>query len=286
MGTEQLFPRDRVTVMGVLNATPDSFSDGGRLLDEFGAASPDRVLAAARALTDSGAHLLDVGGESTRPGAATVSVQEEIDRTAGVIELLAGELDVPISIDSRRAPVALAALGAGARLVNDVSGLFSDPDLAGVVADAGAVLILGHMRGTPATMQRDPHYADVLEEVAGELEASVGRARTAGVPSRNLVVDPGIGFGKRFEDNLELLAHLGWLKGRLGLPVMVGASRKAFLGTITGDPVAEREQASHAACAVAAFTGADAVRVHDAAGAWRAAAVGRAIGSARRKELP
>ncbi len=272
--------------MGVLNATPDSFSDGGRLLDEFGAASPDRVLAAARALTDSGAHLLDVGGESTRPGAATVSVQEEIDRTAGVIELLAGELDVPISIDSRRAPVALAALGAGARLVNDISGLFSDPDLAGVVADAGAVLILGHMRGTPATMQRDPHYADVLEEVAGELEASVGRARTAGVPSRNLVVDPGIGFGKRFEDNLELLAHLGWLKGRLGLPVMVGASRKAFLGTITGDPVAEREQASHAACAVAAFTGADAVRVHDAAGAWRAAAVGRAIGSARRKELP
>ena len=286
MGTEQFFPRDRVTVMGVLNATPDSFSDGGRLLDEFGAASPDRVLAAARALTDSGAHLLDVGGESTRPGAATVSVQEEIDRTAGVIELLAGELDVPISIDSRRAPVALAALGAGARLVNDVSGLFSDPDLAGVVADAGAVLILGHMRGTPATMQRDPHYADVLEEVAGELEASVGRARTAGVPSRNLVVDPGIGFGKRFEDNLELLAHLGWLKGRLGLPVMVGASRKAFLGTITGDPVAEREQASHAACAVAAFTGADAVRVHDAGGAWRAAAVGRAIGSARRKELP
>ncbi len=284
MGDEVLFPPDRVTVMGVLNVTPDSFSDGGRLLASGGDVCPDRSLAAARALVEAGADILDVGGESTRPGAREVSVQEEIDRTAGVIESLVGSLGVPVSIDSRRAPVVRCALEAGARLVNDVSGLASDSDLARLVAEAGCTLILGHLRGVPATMQDAPHYEDVLEEVALELAQSVERAREAGVASRDLVVDPGIGFGKRFEDNLELIAHLGWLRGRLGLPIMLGASRKAFLGTITGDPAAERDAASHAACAVAAFVGVDAVRVHDPAGAVRAVAVGRALGSMRRKE--
>ena len=285
MGDDQLFPADRVTVMGILNVTPDSFSDGGRLLDSGGGICLDRSLAAARALVKAGAHMIDVGGESTRPGADEVAVQEEIDRTVGVIEKLVEDLEVPVSIDSRRAPVVRCALGAGARVVNDISGLTSDPTLAGEVAKAGSVLILGHLRGTPATMQDSPRYKDVLEEVAVDLAQSVEKARAAGVASTNLVVDPGIGFGKRFEDNLELIAHIGWLKGRLGLPIMVGASRKAFLGTITGEPVADREFASHAACAVAAFGGADAVRVHDPAGALRAVEVGRALGSARRKEL-
>jgi dihydropteroate synthase len=285
VGNESVFPPERVTLVGVLNVTPDSFSDGGRLLSDSGAVSTDRVLTAADALLKSGAHILDVGGESTRPGAIAVSVEEEIERTAGVVEMLVRDFDVPISIDSRKAPVARSALAAGARIVNDISGLSHDPALAQVAAAADAFLVLGHIRGTPETMQNAPHYVDVLQEVASELEDSISRAREAGVPSSKLVVDPGIGFGKRVEDNLQLIAHAGWLRGRLGLPVMVGPSRKAFLGAITGDPVGERDLASHAACAVAAFAGADAVRVHDAAGASRAVAVGRAMAAARRKDL-
>ncbi|MCS5635896.1 MAG: dihydropteroate synthase [Myxococcota bacterium] len=284
MGNEMVFPPDRVTIVGVLNLTPDSFSDGGLLFTDAGKVSAEKVLRAASTLLESGAHVLDVGGESTRPGARTVSPAEEIDRTAGVVARLAREFDAPISIDSRKAPVASEALAAGASIVNDISGLTHDEDMAAVVARAEALLVIGHIRGTPETMQADPCYQDVLAEVAGELEASVGIARQAGIPSDHLVVDPGIGFGKRLEDNLELIANLGWLRGRLGLPVMVGISRKAFLGSITGDPVGERDGASHAACAVAAFAGADAVRVHDAAGACRAVAVGRAIGDALRKE--
>jgi dihydropteroate synthase len=274
-----------VTIVGVLNVTPDSFSDGGVLLEDSGAVSEDLVLRAAAKLVESGAHVLDVGGESTRPGAVEIPVEEEIERTARAVEILVRELGVPVSIDTRRAAVARSALGAGARIVNDVSGLCHDGTVAEVVADADAVLILGHIRGTPATMQVDPHYDDVLVEVANELEESVRLARKSGVPACNLVVDPGIGFGKRLEDNLELTAHLGWLRGRLGLPMMVGASRKGFLGSITGDPVGERDVASHAVCAIAAFSGVDAVRVHDVAGARRAVQVGRAMGASRRKDL-
>ena len=228
--------------------------------------------------------MLDVGGESTRPGASTVAAEDEIERTAGAVAMLAGEFDAPISIDTRKARVAQEALAAGASIVNDISGLRHDEEMVNVAAEKDAFVVIGHIRGTPETMQDDPSYQDVLAEVAEELEASVAIARNAGISSHRIAVDPGIGFGKRLEDNLELMAHLAWLRGRLGLPLMVGASRKGFLGTITGDPVAERDAASHAACAVAAFVGADAVRVHDAAGARRAVAVGRAIGDARRKE--
>jgi dihydropteroate synthase len=274
-----------VTIVGVLNVTPDSFSDGGLLLEESGAVSEDLVLRAAAKLVESGAHVLDVGGESTRPGAVEISVEEEIERTARAVEIVVRELGIPVSIDTRRAAVARAGLGAGAQIVNDVSGLSHEGAMAEVVAEADAVLILGHIRGTPATMQVDPHYDDVLVEVANELEESVRLAQKSGVPDCNLVVDPGIGFGKRLEDNLQLTAHLGWLRGRLGLPVMVGASRKGFLGSITGDPVGDRDAASHAVCAIAAFSGVDAVRVHDVAGARRAVQVGRAMGESRRKEL-
>lgn len=286
MVNESIFPPERVTIVGVLNVTPDSFSDGGRLLEPQGGVAIERVLAAAEELVGGGAHVLDVGGESTRPGAAEVPVELEIARTEGAIAALASQFDAVISIDTRKAPVARAALAAGARVINDVSGLGHEPELAEVAAESGAVLVLGHIRGTPETMQSDPDYVDVLGEVAIELERSIDRARRAGVGSGQLAIDPGIGFGKRLEDNLQLIAHTGWLRDRLGLPLLVGPSRKSFLGALTGDPVDARETASQAACAVAVFAGADAVRVHDAAGARRAVTVGRALRDARRKELP
>jgi dihydropteroate synthase len=277
-----IFRRDRVTIMGVLNVTPDSFSDGGRLLRGSDRVDLDAAVDAAVALVEGGAHVLDVGGESTRPGAAEVPAALEIARTARLVETLAKRFALPLSIDTRKAQVAAAALEAGASLVNDVSGLGFDPELAAPVAQSGAELLLGHSRGTPETMQQRPRYADVLVEVGDELAAAVRRAEAAGIPRARLSVDPGIGFGKRLEDNLALLANAGMLRARLELPLLVGPSRKSFLGSLTGDPPAARDGASHAACAVAIFVGADAVRVHDAAGATRAAAVARALRGARR----
>ena len=276
-----IFPRERVTVVGVLNATPDSFSDGGRLIGHEGAVDVDAAVTIAARMIEAGAQMIDVGGESTRPGATETPRMLEIDRTAPVVEALAKRFAVGISIDTRKAAVAEAALGAGARVVNDVSGLGFDAELAGVTSVAGASLIVGHMRGTPETMQRSPHFDDVFTEVVSELGASLAAARAAGIPDERLAVDPGIGFGKRLEDNLVLLANAGGLGKALGLPVLVGPSRKRFLGDLTGDPVASRDAATAAACAVAIFAGADAVRVHDVAGAVRAAAVASALRDAR-----
>jgi len=281
--TTAIFPAHRVTIVGILNATPDSFSDGGRFVRGDGALELPAALDAAAALVRAGARVLDVGGESTRPGSRPISPEIEIARTAPLIEAIAKRLDVPISIDTRKAEVARAALDAGARIVNDVSGLRHDPELAAVAAEAGATLILGHLRGEPATMQASPHFDDVLREVGDELAASLAAALAAGVPAERLVVDPGLGFGKRLEDNLALIAGLGALRRRLGLPLMIGPSRKAFLGALTGDPVAERASATLAVCAIAAFEGVDAVRVHDVDGAVRAVAVGRALREARRE---
>jgi dihydropteroate synthase len=285
---DRIFRRDRITLVGVLNLTPDSFSDGGRFVRTTAqgeALALSEFLRCAEALLEAGAHVLDIGGESTRPGAALVPADVEIARTVPAIEALASRFDAPISIDTRKSAVARAALEVGASVVNDVSGLRFDPEIAQVVAATDALLILGHMRGTPETMQAEAHYVDVLGEVASELDASLALARRAGIPDTRLAVDPGIGFAKGLAENLELLAHLGWLRERLGLPLLVGPSRKSFLGRITGDDVAERASATLAACAVAAFTGADGLRVHDPADAARAAAVGRAIRGARRKEL-
>lgn len=275
------FQHDRVTLMAVLNATPDSFSDGGRLLGPDGMPDPAAAVRLAGQLVADGAHLLDVGGESTRPGAREVPEDEEIARTVPVLEALAKATAVPLSIDTRKARVAEAALAAGARVVNDVSGLRFDPDLARVVARGGATLVLGHLRGVPETMQDEIAFDDCLAEVGAELAESAARACRAGVARDRLVVDPGIGFGKRTAENLALLAGAGRLRERLGLPLLVGPSRKAFLGEITGDPVGERGRATIAACAVAVFAGADALRVHDVAGAARAAAVGLALRRAR-----
>ena len=281
-----LFRPDRVTIVGVLNATPDSFSDGGRFVVGEAAVDVARGVDHAAALLREGAHVIDVGGESTRPGAPEVPAAVEMARTVRLVEAIAKRMDVPLSIDTRKAEVAEAALAAGASIVNDVSGLRHDPALADVAARAGAGVVLGHLRGTPQTMQQDPHFDDVLEEVAAELRESVARARAAGVPAASIAVDPGIGFGKRLEDNLALLAQPQALRARVGVPVLVGPSRKSFLGALTGDPVGDRDRATLAACAVAVFAGADAVRVHDVAGAVRAVAVARALRDAAREDAP
>jgi dihydropteroate synthase len=281
-----LFRPDRVTIVGVLNATPDSFSDGGRFVVGEAAVDVERGVDRAAALLRDGAHVIDVGGESTRPGAPEVPAAVEMARTVRLVEAIAKRMDVPLSIDTRKAEVAEAALAAGASIVNDVSGLRHDPALADVAARAGAGMVLGHLRGTPQTMQQDPHFDDVLEEVAAELRESVARARAAGVPAASIAVDPGIGFGKRLEDNLALLARPQALRARVGAPVLVGPSRKSFLGALTGDPVGARDRATLAACAVAVFAGADAVRVHDVAGAVRAVAVARALRDAAQEDAP
>jgi dihydropteroate synthase len=276
-----IFPPDRVTIVGVLNLTPDSFSDGGLLLGPSGTPDDRAILRAADAMIAEGAHILDLGGESTRPGARSVTAEEEIARVGPALEALAKRFDVALSIDTRKAAVAEAALDAGATIVNDVSGLRHDPALAALVARRSAGLVVGHLRGEPATMQQDISFGDVVAEVAAELLESVAIARAAGVDPARIAVDPGIGFGKRLPENAALLARIGELRERVGLPVLVGPSRKSFLGELTGDPPQARDGATHAACAVAIFAGADAIRVHDVAGARRAAAVALALRRAR-----
>jgi dihydropteroate synthase len=241
--------------MGVVNVTPDSFSDGGVHLD------PEAAAAAARRLLAEGAALVDIGGESTRPGAAAVSGDEELRRVAPVLERLAG---LPLSIDTSKASVARQALALGVELVNDVTALRGDAELAGVVADAGAYLCLVHMQGEPRTMQREPRYDDVVSEVAGFLEERLAFAVSAGIAEELVCLDPGIGFGKSVEHNLELLRRLEVLVG-LGRPVLVGVSRKRMLGRVLGEPDAlTGTAAASVGAAVTAFErGASIFRVHD-----------------------
>ena len=244
-------------VWGILNVTPDSFSDGGRYLES------DAAVAHGLALLEDGADVLDVGGESTRPGAAPVGTAEEIERVVPVIEgLRAARGDAAISIDTRHAAVAEAALAAGATIVNDVSGA-SDPAMLGVVARTGAGLVLMHMRGTPATMQAEPSYEDVTAEVAAYLQSRAEAAVAAGADGARLWIDPGIGFGKTLDHNLTLMRELETFV-RMGRPVLLGASRKSFLGTLTGRTVPAERVAASLACVVRAReAGVDAVRVHD-----------------------
>jgi dihydropteroate synthase len=256
VGDRVLPTSSRCLVMGVLNVTPDSFSDVGRYLDH-GAA-----IAHGRALVAEGADLLDVGGESSRPGATYVDERTELDRVVPVIEALAPAIDVPISIDTRKAGVARAALAAGAAVVNDVSAGRDDPDILGVAADAKAPVVLMHMRGTPATMQDDPRYTDVVAEVADFLAERCAAAEAAGVSRDALVVDPGIGFGKRDEHNYALLADLARFT-LLGHPVLVGVSRKGFIGRALGLPALERVEGTAATVVWVVERGARIVRVHD-----------------------
>ncbi len=244
-------------VMGVVNVTPDSFSDGGEFLD------PRRAIEHAAELVREGADLLDIGGESTRPGAAAVDADEERRRVLPVLDGLVG-IGVPVSIDTSKAAVADAALDAGATWVNDVTALRADPDLAVLCAERRCEVVLMHMLGDPRTMQEDPRYVDVVEDVRAFLAERVEAAVAAGIDEERIWIDPGIGFGKTVEHNLELLRRLGELR-ELGRPILVGASRKSFIGKITGREVGERVGGSIAAHVLAVANGADAVRVHDVA---------------------
>ncbi len=268
----------RPLVMGILNVTPDSFSDGGEL-----AGDPAQALVRAHSMVDAGASLLDVGGESTRPGAARVAETRELSRVLPVIEALTREFDVPVSIDTRKGGVARAALDAGASIVNDVSGLMHDPELGERVAEAGAGLVLMHMRGEPETMMEHARYDDVLREIREELDEGLARARAAGVSDRSIVVDPGLGFAKTAEHNLVVLRGLAAL-GELGHPVLVGPSRKSFLGRVLDVGPTERVAGTVAACVVAYREGARVFRVHDVGPAVQALRVAEAIALGRLPE--
>jgi dihydropteroate synthase len=265
---EERFPRP--SVMGVVNVTPDSFSDGGVNL------RPGDAIASARRMVAEGAAIVDVGGESTRPGSEGVSLDEEWRRVIPVLEGLAGE--VPVSIDTAKAEVAGRALELGAELVNDVTALRGDPGLAGVVAGAGAYLCLMHMQGEPRTMQIDPRYEDVASEVAAFLEERLAFAVSAGIPEDHICLDPGIGFGKAADQNFELLRRLDVLLG-LGRPVLIGFSRKSSLGRLVGESEATTGPLSASlAAAVAAYErGATILRVHDVRETVEALAVARTV---------
>ncbi len=249
--------------MGVLNTSPDSFSDGGQFID------PDVAVAHGLKMEAEGADVVDVGGASTRPGSTGIAQDEELTRVLPVVKRLTARLKVPVSIDTSSAEVAEAALRAGARIVNDITALRGDPAMGALVARYDAGLVLMHMKGTPATMQDSPQYENVVDEVMGFLAERVRAAREAGVSPQRIAVDPGIGFGKTVDHNLELIRRVGALRA-LGYPVLIGPSRKRFIGTLLDLPVTERLEGTLAACAVAVARGADAVRVHDVAPVRRA----------------
>jgi dihydropteroate synthase len=247
---------ERTLVMGILNITPDSFADGGLHLD------PDRAVAAGLAMVADGADILDIGGESTRPGADPVGADEEMHRVLPVIERLAGRTPAFISIDTYKATVAREAVRRGAAIVNDISGLQYDPDLAGAVAETGAALVLMHTRGRSREMYENAVYDDVAGEVTQELDAAIVKATASGVRRDSIIVDPGFGFAKRAEHSYAMLAHLSRLTS-LDRPILSGPSRKSFLKQAVGDrPPAEREWATAAAVAASALLGAHIVRVH------------------------
>ena len=260
----------RTQIMGVLNVTPDSFSDGGLYLN------PGRAVDHAHRMVEEGADLIDVGGESTRPGAEPVSAEEELRRILPLLGPLADKLPVPISVDTYKADVAAAALAEGVDLINDISGLSLDPRMASVVAKAGAGLVLTHIRGTPQTMQADPQYTDLLGEIREYLRERVILAEAHGVHPEAIVVDPGIGFGKRVEHNLLLLQRLPELQ-ILGKPVLIGPSRKAFIGKVLDLAVEERLEGTAATVAIAIWQGAHILRVHDVQAMVRVARMTDAI---------
>jgi dihydropteroate synthase len=249
----------RTLIMGVLNVTPDSFSDGGRFLN------PKKAVAHALAIERAGADLIDVGGESTRPGSEGVSAEVELRRVLPVLKGLRGRLRIPVSIDTTKAEVAEAAIRAGAQLINDTSGLRADPALAELARRRRVPLILMHIRGTPRTMQKIPPARDIWRELERALRWSVAQARRAGVPRSQLLIDPGIGFGKTWEQNYEILAGLRRLE-KFKLPILIGPSRKSFIGRVLdGAPPAERVWGSAAAVTAAILGGAHIIRVHDVA---------------------
>lgn len=274
LGSRRLAVGPGPAVMGIVNVTPDSFSDGGRHFDRR------EAIAHAVRMAEEGADLIDIGGESTRPGSDPVSEAEELARVIPVIEALASRVRAILSIDTRHARVARQAIRAGASLINDVTGLQGDPDIAGVAAETGAGVVIMHMLGQPKTMQDDPRYEHLMADICRYLRRGLACAAAAGVPEEAILVDPGIGFGKTLQHNLAILARLGQLR-TLGRPIMVGPSRKRFIGQLTGiETPADRTYGTAAACALAVAAGALVLRVHDLAEMRQAVAVAAAIARA------
>ena len=268
---QRRIPLDRPLIMGILNVTPDSFSDGGRFID------PERAVEHALQLEAEGADIIDLGGESTRPGSPAVTDNEELNRILPVLERLAGRLRIPLSVDTWKSSVAVAALAAGAEIINDISGFSFDPAMAEVAATSGAGAVLMHTRGTPQTMQQNTSYKDLMGEIAVGLAASARRACLAGLAPEQIVLDPGIGFGKDIQGNLEILRRLNEFTS-LGYPLLVGSSRKAFIGKLLGKPASgERLFGTAATVALAVAGGARILRVHDVAAMSDVARMAEAI---------
>ncbi|OQY30152.1 MAG: dihydropteroate synthase [Candidatus Cloacimonetes bacterium 4572_55] len=246
----------RTHIMGIINLTPDSFSDGGKYLDA------NRAVDHAWKLVEDGADILDFGGESTRPGSEPVSLDEESRRVLPVIEAVIDQISAPVSIDTYKSQIARRALDIGCDIVNDISGLRFDKDMAGVIAERDAACVLMHIKGTPRDMQRNPVYNDVMKEISDYLQESIRLAEEGGIDPKKIIVDPGIGFGKRMEDNINIHRNLRKLN-QLNKPILFGSSRKSFLGQILDLPVDQRMEGTIASVAVAVINGAHIVRVHD-----------------------
>lgn len=256
VGKSTLHLNKRTHLMGILNITPDSFSDGGRFVD------PDKALSHAIRMAEDGADIIDVGGESSRPGAEPVSIEEEVKRVVPIIEKLAAMISTPISIDTYRAEVARRALDAGAAMVNDISALRMDEGMLSLIAERKVPVVLMHMQGTPRDMQENPQYQSVVGEICTFLRERIQLCLGAGITSERIVIDPGIGFGKTVDHNLEIMKHLSEFKS-LGYPLLIGTSRKSFVGKVLGLPTEERLEGTAATVAYAVTQGADVVRVHD-----------------------
>ncbi|MFZ0335215.1 MAG: dihydropteroate synthase [Candidatus Acidiferrales bacterium] len=266
---------ERTLIMGVLNVTPDSFSDGGKSL------APEAAVERALAMEREGADILDIGGESTRPGSEPLSARDELDRILPVLKMLRGKLKIPISVDTQKAEVAQAAISAGAEIVNDVSALRFDVNLAEIVAQRRAGIILMHIRGKPRTMQKGPFARDAMSDVTRGLREALRRAKQAGIERSQILLDPGIGFGKNYRQNFEILVRLPEL-ARLGYPMVVGTSRKAFIGAALGDaPVEQRVWGTAATVAASILGGAHIIRVHDVKEMAQVAKVADRIAAAR-----
>jgi dihydropteroate synthase len=256
--------------MGIVNTTPDSFSDGGLYMD------PDKAISYGIELASQGADIIDIGGESTRPGSKPLPLDEELPRVIPVIEGLSARVDIPISIDTYKSTVAERAIEAGAEMINDISGLRFDPKMADIAAKHAIPVVLMHIKGTPEVMQLDVHYDCLLTEIMEYLEGSIEIAEGGGIDPRQIIIDPGIGFGKSAEDNLKIIRHLAELKS-LGKPILLGPSRKSFIGKILNAPVDQRTEGTLASISAAIMNGASILRVHDVGPAKKAAQMVDAI---------
>lgn len=265
-----IFDFSRTYIVGVLNVTPDSFSDGGSYLDT------ERAVAHALVMVSEGADIIDVGGESTRPGADPLALDDELGRVIPVIERLRTQSQVPISIDTYKSQVARAAVDVGADMINDISGLRFDPTMAKTAASLDVPVVTMHIKGEPRSMQKNPTYSDLIGEIYRYFEESIEAAEQAGVPSSSIIIDPGVGFGKTFSHNFSILRNLARFSN-LGKPILIGASRKSFLGSLSGTDPGDRLEESLAAAVVAVSNGAHFVRVHDVAPTRRALAVCDAV---------